>query len=90
MLTFLGEGETLLTLHNVGKGIASGAEEQEAAQGGGADSAGADGASGDVGPGAEGTTATTSPERKRLSMNDGEAVEGGGWVRVQNMTRSKT
>lgn len=77
----------MLTLHNIGKGIASGAEEQEnraaAGSGGGAGEGGEAAASGAVNPeiqqngaGGEGSTTNVAAERKRLSMNDGEAVEG--------------
>ena len=66
-----GEGESLLTLHNIGKGIASGAEEDLSP----GDSEG--GASGEVQDptGGEGEGITIA-DRKKLSMNDGDTVEG--------------
>ena len=68
---FSGEGESLLTLTNIGKGIASGVEEDLTP----GDTEG--GAAGEVAEGAEGDgTPMTVNDRKKLSMNDGDTVEG--------------
>ena len=70
----LGEGESLLKLHNIGKGIMSGAQEDLSP--GESEGAAAEEAQDPTGE----TNGMTIADRKKLSMNDGETVEG------ENMT----
>ncbi len=58
-----GEGESLLTLSNIGKGIASGTEEEETQN------------TEEVDEGGQAKSMTVE-QRKKLSMNDTDTIEG--------------
>ncbi len=71
---FTGEGESLLTLSNIGKGIASGTEEEETQT---TEEVTEDGQA----------KSMTVEQRKKLSMNDTDTIEG-KWAVDNYLNRS--